>query len=69
MQKSNPIYIPRNQRVEQVLNEVIKTGKFESFKAFIHKLSSPYPETDFDKNFMQPPAQTEEQVYKTYCGT
>ncbi len=69
MQQTNPVYIPRNHLVEQVLSDVTKTGQLKSFKTLIHQLSTPYSTSDFDINWMQPPVQTDEQVYKTYCGT
>lgn len=69
MQQTNPVYIPRNHQVEQVLGDVTLTGQLKSFVAFISQLSTPYATSDFDKSRIQPPAQTDEQVYKTFCGT
>lgn len=69
MQQTNPVYILRNHQVEQVLSEVTQTGQLRSFEAYIRQLSTPYATSGFDKSRMQPPAQTDEQSYKTYCGT
>lgn len=69
MQQTNPVYIPRNHQVEQVLSEVTTTGQLKSFQAFIQVHAAPYTTSNFDKSQMQPPAQTYEQSYKTYCGT
>lgn len=69
MQQTNPVYIPRNHQVEQVLSEVTRTGKLSSFQAFIQLLSSPYATSNFEKCRMQPPAQADDHSYKTYCGT
>ena len=69
MQQTNPVYIPRNHKVEEVLKNVTESGELTAFEAFIHRLSTPYSTTKFDLNYMQPPAQTDEQNYKTYCGT
>ena len=69
MQQNNPVYIPRNHYVEKVLSAVTETGQLASLNALSKLLSNPYTTTNLDKNAMQPPAQADEQVYKTYCGT
>jgi uncharacterized protein YdiU (UPF0061 family) len=69
MQQSNPVYIPRNHQVEEVLKGVTETGQLSTFDAFVHQLSNPYRTTNFDMKYMQTPAQEDEQEYKTYCGT
>ena len=69
MQQANPVYIPRNHQVEQVLSDVTQTGHLGSFETFIRQLTNLYSTSDFDKNRMKPPAQIDEQVYKTFCGT
>jgi len=69
MQQTNPVYIPRNHQVEQVLNEVTQTGQLEGFETYLKLISKPYISSGFNISFMQPPTQTDEQSYKTYCGT
>lgn len=69
MQQSNPVYIPRNHNVEEVLKSVTETGRLSSLKAFNDVLSTPYATSGFDPAYMQPPPVADEQNYKTYCGT
>lgn len=69
MQETNPVYIPRNHKVEEMLKKVTEIGKLADFQKFSNLLSAPYTTSDFDAAFMQAPAMADELVYKTYCGT
>lgn len=69
MQQTNPVYIPRNHKVEEILALVTETGKLADFQKFNNMLSAPYATSDFDAAFMQAPAVADELAYKTYCGT
>ena len=69
MQKTNPVYIPRNHKLEEVLAQITETGKLADFQKFNNVLSAPYASSDFDAAFMQAPAVADELAYKTYCGT
>jgi len=69
MQQTNPVYIPRNHIVEQVLNDVSQTGDLTTFNEFLERLSMPYSPTNFDTKYMQAPSGTDDKNYKTYCGT
>jgi len=69
MQQTNPVYIPRNHQVENILQTVTETGQIQELESYIQQLSNPYSIADFDSNRIQPPTLTEEQGYKTYCGT
>lgn len=67
METANPIYIPRNHRVE----EVITAGKNQDFGPF-HRLHAilqhPFVEQADATEFENPPLATEE-VQATFCGT
>ncbi|MFZ4726737.1 MAG: protein adenylyltransferase SelO, partial [Paludibacter sp.] len=69
MQKTNPVYIPRNHLVEAVIEELTTTGKSSSFEKYMERLSAPYAAANFDNMYMHPPSNNEDQCYKTYCGT
>lgn len=69
MQQINPVYIPRNHKVEEVLKNVTETGKLTDFHAFVKLLTKPYVTANFDTSFMQSPSTADEFGYKTYCGT
>jgi uncharacterized protein YdiU (UPF0061 family) len=69
MQQTNPIYIPRNHRVEAALQQVTETGTMSTFNALVNRLSEPYSTTNPDFELMAPPAFSDDACYKTYCGT
>lgn len=69
MQANNPIYIPRNQKVEEILEQTQQTGQTDNLYKWVELLSHPYNSTDFQSEFMLCPDILDEQDYKTYCGT
>jgi uncharacterized protein YdiU (UPF0061 family) len=68
MRRSNPAYIPRNHIVQKVLDAAIVRDDFAPFAAFMSVLSEPYHERDEYLAYGFP-AQPEERVLRTYCGT
>ena len=68
MRDNNPIIIPRNQIVEQAIEEAINGNKtmFNKLNTF---LTSPYEYQNNIEQFMLPPNKEFENCYKTYCGT
>lgn len=67
MKVMNPVYIPRNHRIE----EVIAAAKQDNFAPFheLHKaLKNPYNEQEGFEKLQQTPAP-EEIVCNTFCGT
>jgi len=67
MQHSNPIYIPRNHRIEQVI-EKANLGYFTPFHELVDLLSRPYEEQPgFDRYERAP--KLHEEVRETFCGT
>ena len=68
MRKVNPAVIPRNHRVEQVLNAAIEHLDYGPFEKLVEVLSSPYEELEGENEFMLPP-KPEEHVMQTFCGT
>jgi len=67
MQHSNPIYIPRNHRVEQAIR-VAQQGDFAPFHALVELLEHPFEEQAGCEHFELPPEEHEE-VRETFCGT
>lgn len=64
MQQSNPVVIPRNHRVEEVLNAAV-AGDMEPFHSFLKALSDPY-----NKNApLQSVPAGFDVGYRTFCGT
>ena len=66
MSSFNPLVIPRNHKVEEVLNEANK-GNLEPLSSFLEVLSDPY---NIKKNISKYQIVTgDEKGYQTFCGT
>ena len=66
MRSVNPIVIPRNHKVEEVLNEA-NNNNTEPLKRFLEILNNPYSEQKNIKEFRSPSFSKEK--YQTFCGT
>ncbi|WP_167631726.1 protein adenylyltransferase SelO [Mariprofundus ferrooxydans] len=67
MKQSNPIYIPRNHRVEQVIEQA-QQGNFAPFHELVDLLSHPFDEQPGFEHYELPP-EPHEEVQETFCGT
>jgi len=67
MQLSNPIYIPRNHRIEQVI-EKANIGYFTPFHELVDLLAHPLVEQPGFEHYELPP-KLHEEVRETFCGT
>jgi len=67
MKSANPLYIPRNHLVEEVINQAY-IGNFEPFHQFNKVLSTPFTEQEIESKYSQAP-HPEEVVAATFCGT
>ncbi len=67
MDASNPVFIPRNHRVEHALALATK-GDFEAYDRLLEAVSNPF---DARKDFIDlaEPPKPEERVLQTFCGT
>ena len=68
MRGVNPAFIPRNHRVEQALGAAIEYGDFSPFADLETVLSRPYEDQAAFADYANPP-QTDEGVFRTFCGT
>ena len=68
MRNVNPAVIPRNHRVEQVLNAAVENSDYGPFEQLVDVLSSPFEEMENKEEFMLPP-KPGEHVLETFCGT
>lgn len=68
MKKHNPLVIPRNHEVEQVLSAAVENNDLQPFKMFLQVLQSPYQTTENTQRFQQP-APEYDAGYQTFCGT
>lgn len=69
MQQSNPVYIPRNHKVEEVLKDVATSGNTASLRKLMKVLGQPYTTDHFDMEYCTAPTPETEAGYKTFCGT
>ena len=67
MESSNPIYIPRNHIVEQVLDQA-QQGDLSGFEKFLEILKDPYHIQNVENSYLNGKEDFRTE-YKTYCGT
>ena len=67
MRANNPAVIPRNHKVEQVL-DAATNGDLKPLKDLLTALQEPYKNRSNLKPYQSPPKK-EERVYQTFCGT
>ena len=68
MDKVNPIYIPRNHKVEEALSAATATEDIKPFTDLLNVITHPYEESPENVAYTQPAPETD-TPYKTFCGT
>ena len=68
MDNLNPIYIPRNHKVEEALAAAKDRQDLIPFKKLLNVLTTPFDELEGNENYAEP-APPNETPYKTFCGT
>ncbi len=68
MRAVNPAYIPRNHRVEAVIEAAVERGDFTLFDELLTVLSTPYEDQPAFAHYADPP-EPHERVCQTFCGT
>jgi uncharacterized protein YdiU (UPF0061 family) len=68
MRTANPAYIPRNQKVEEVLLAATEDGDTEPLHALLSVLAEPYSVRPQLEGYRQPMPAVQ-GPYRTYCGT
>jgi uncharacterized protein YdiU (UPF0061 family) len=68
MRAHNPAVIPRNHRVEAVLDAAVQQGDVALLEAFLAVLATPFALAPPQEAYSAPPAPSE-RVYQTFCGT
>lgn len=68
MRRVNPAFIPRNHLVEAALKAATERDDLEPFKALLKVLSQPFDDQPGSERYALP-AQPEERVLQTFCGT
>jgi uncharacterized protein YdiU (UPF0061 family) len=68
MRLVNPVFIPRNHRIEAAIVAAVQDDNFAPFEELTQVLSRPYEEQTAFADFAKPP-QPDERVVQTFCGT
>jgi uncharacterized protein YdiU (UPF0061 family) len=68
MRRANPLFIPRNHRVEAVITAALERGDFAPFEELVMVLSRPYDDQSAYAAYADPP-KPDEVVQQTFCGT
>jgi serine/tyrosine/threonine adenylyltransferase len=64
----NPVYVPRNHRIEQVIEAAVIERNFDPFERLLRVGAQPYVEHSEYAQYALPP-RPEERVLETFCGT
>jgi uncharacterized protein YdiU (UPF0061 family) len=67
MRAVNPLFIPRNHRIEQVISAAV-AGDFGPFETLLAVLARPFDDQPEFASYANPP-QPDEIVQQTFCGT
>jgi serine/tyrosine/threonine adenylyltransferase len=68
MRAANPVYIPRNHRVEAMIKAAVEQQDFAPFEELLTVLSKPFEARGEFCRFEDPPLE-HERVRATFCGT
>jgi len=68
MRAVNPIYIPRNHLVQEVIDAAVQRDDFTPFERLLEATSQPFEEREGLEHYSTP-AKPEERVLQTFCGT
>jgi serine/tyrosine/threonine adenylyltransferase len=68
MRAANPLFIPRNHLVEEVISAAVNNGDFRPFETLLAVLSAPHEDQpEFGRHALAP--RPEQIVQQTFCGT
>ena len=68
MDRFNPIYIPRNHKVEEALSAAVEQGDMKPFTKMLNVLNHPFDDIQEEKVYAEPPPISN-IPYRTFCGT
>jgi uncharacterized protein YdiU (UPF0061 family) len=68
MRAVNPAFIPRNHRVEAIIEAAVNRNDFSPFEELLTVLSKPYEDQPAFAFYAEPP-RPDERVLQTFCGT
>jgi uncharacterized protein YdiU (UPF0061 family) len=68
MRAVNPVFIPRNHRVEAVIEAAVNRDDYAPFEELLAVLSKPYQDQPALAAYAEPP-EPHQRVLQTFCGT
>jgi uncharacterized protein YdiU (UPF0061 family) len=68
MRSVNPAFIPRNHRIEAVIEAAVNRDDFAPFEELLTVLSKPYEDQPAFSGYADPP-EPDQRVLQTFCGT
>jgi uncharacterized protein YdiU (UPF0061 family) len=68
MRSVNPAFIPRNHRVEAIIEAAVNRNDFAPFEELLAVLAKPYDDQPAFALYAEPP-KPDERVLQTFCGT
>jgi len=68
MRRANPRYIPRNHRIEEVIEAATTEGDLAPFEALLEVIVRPFDEQPDAAAYAAPP-RPDQRVLETFCGT
>ncbi|MCW5575701.1 MAG: YdiU family protein [Burkholderiales bacterium] len=69
MRAVNPVYIPRNHKVEEALAAAVDLGDYTPFEKLLAVLQRPFDERIEFSAYAHPAPAGESAGYRTFCGT
>jgi uncharacterized protein YdiU (UPF0061 family) len=69
MRHVNPIYVPRNHRVEEALTAASEHSDLAPFEALLDVITHPFEERPGREAYAVPAPRDVTACYKTFCGT
>ncbi|MGE0558716.1 MAG: protein adenylyltransferase SelO family protein, partial [Burkholderiales bacterium] len=69
MRAVNPVYIPRNHKVEEALDAAVELGNYEPFEQLLAVLQRPFEERKEHAAYAEPATAQQSAGYRTFCGT
>ncbi len=68
MHRVNPMFIPRNHRVEAVIQAAMNNDDYTPFEELLSVLSKPFEDQPSFAAYAEPP-EADQRVTRTFCGT
>jgi uncharacterized protein YdiU (UPF0061 family) len=68
MRAVNPAFIPRNHRIEAMIQAAVERDDYALFEELLAVLARPFDDQEGFARYMEPP-QPHERVCQTFCGT